>query len=340
MKTKDSPNEHGQDRKRAIAELESIVDLVAASYSEGRKIDNLESAALPNRRLVSDGLRHLEHVVYMGFYSTRELNSVNLRQHIGGHMHEAFEILVEQISRAVVYRRVGGGVPAAEDREWSASVVLDVFRQLPVIRQEIAYDVDAAYQGDPAARSVEEVIFSYPAIVAITAYRIAHEFYERDVPLIPRIMTEYAHGKTGIDVHPGAKVGRRFFIDHGTGVVVGETAVIGDNVKLYQGVTLGALSFPRDGEGEIIRDGRRRHPTIEDNVTIYAGATILGGDTVIGAGSIIGGNVWLTESVPPGTRVTYEMPICGERDTQRYDSTEAAANVSSAASPKGPKGIG
>ncbi|MBM3211702.1 serine acetyltransferase, partial [Candidatus Poribacteria bacterium] len=157
------------------------------------------------------------------------------------------------------------------------------------------------------AKSLDEIIFSYPGIVAITTYRIAHEIHIQGIPMLPRIMTEYAHGITGIDIHPGATIGRSFFIDHGTGVVIGETTEIGDRVKLYQGVTLGALSFPKDSTGALVR-GRKRHPTIEDDVTIYSGATILGGDTVIGKNSVIGGNVWLVESVPPGTRVTIEEP--------------------------------
>ncbi|RMD85086.1 MAG: serine acetyltransferase [Candidatus Dadabacteria bacterium] len=302
--------------EEAHRQLEKIIDAVAASYDAGRRIDNLESAALPNQRQVIEALRHLQHVLYMGFYSTRPLNRVNLRQAVGEHLYSAFEILCQQISRAVVYARVGHGAPSPQDVEWSERAILDVFAKLPEIRETVALDVEAAYQGDPAAKSIEEVIFSYPAVEAISIYRIAHEFHLRDVPLIPRIMSEYAHGRTGIDIHPGAQIGKHFFIDHGTGVVIGETTVIGDRVKIYQGVTLGALSLPRDATGELIR-GRKRHPTIEDDVTIYAGATILGGETVVGAGSVIGGNVWLTESVPPGSRVTYSVTGATQRTTVR-----------------------
>jgi serine O-acetyltransferase len=178
---------------------------------------------------------------------------------------------------------------------------------LPQVRARVAEDVEAAYDGDPAATGYAEVLVSYPSIQAVAAYRLAHELHELGVPLLPRIMTEHAHGVYGIDIHPGARIGRRFFIDHGTGVVVGGTSEIGDRVKLYQGVTLGALSFPRDAQGRMIR-GRKRHPTIEDDVTIYSGATILGGDTVIGRGSVIGGNVWLTESVPAFSQVQIKPP--------------------------------
>lgn len=301
-----------KDSEKTHAHLERIIDRVAESYSADRSIDNLESAALPSQRTVEEALLHLQHTIYMGFYSTRLLNEVNLRQGIGEHMYEAFEMLVEQIARAVGYERRGGGAPTGDDRRWSEKVVLEVFEQLPEIRALLALDVEAAYKGDPAAGGVEEIIFSYPAIDAITVYRIAHMFAVREVPLIPRIMTEYAHGRTGIDIHPGASIGRGFFIDHGTGVVIGATSVIGDNVKVYQGVTLGAESFRYDDDGELVRT-TKRHPTIEDNVTIYAGATILGGETVIGAGSLIGSNVWLTQSVPPNTRVVYATPTGGQQ---------------------------
>jgi len=177
---------------------------------------------------------------------------------------------------------------------------------LPEIKSLLAGDIRAAMDGDPAAGSYDEIIFSYPGILAVTVYRIAHVLNSLKVPIIPRIMSEYAHGKTGIDIHPGAEIGERFFIDHGTGVVIGGTAVIGNNVRLYQGVTLGALSLP-EGAGALLR-GKKRHPTIEDRVIIYANATILGGDTVIGTGSIIGGNVWITESVPPNTKVVLKSP--------------------------------
>ena len=177
---------------------------------------------------------------------------------------------------------------------------------MPDLRKMLARDVRAAYEGDPAARSYDEIIFSYPGIFAITVYRVAHRLFEAGVPLLPRIMTEYAHNMTGIDIHPGAQIGDRFVIDHGTGVVIGETTRIGDNVRIYQGVTLGALSLPKDA-GQRLR-GRKRHPTIEEDVIIYSGATILGGDTVIGARSVIGGNVWLTNSVPADTTVVMEKP--------------------------------
>jgi serine O-acetyltransferase len=237
----------------------------------------------------------------MGFYSTRALNRTNLRYAISEHLYPAQDILVEQIDRAVRYQEQMGQLSEQKPEGWSEDVVLRLFEHIPALRRVLNTDVRAAYDGDPAASSIEEVVFSYPSVQAITAYRVAHELQVRDVPMIPRIITEHAHSKSGIDINPGAEIGERFFIDHGTGVVIGATAVIGRNVKLYQGVTLGALSVSR---GDIDGNrGSKRHPTIEDDVTIYAGASIHGGDTVIGKGSVIGGNVWLTKSVPPGSKI-------------------------------------
>ncbi|MEM4243912.1 MAG: serine O-acetyltransferase EpsC, partial [Candidatus Bathyarchaeia archaeon] len=186
-------------------------------------------------------------------------------------------------------------------------VVKELLEKLPEIRAMLSGDIKAAYSGDPAAVSTEEVILSYPCVLAITTYRIAHALYIRGVPLIPRIMSEHVHSLTGIDIHPGAKIGKNFFIDHGTGVVIGETAEIGDNVKLYQGVTLGALSFPKDEKGNIIK-GRKRHPTVGNNVVIYSGATLLGPDAVIGDNVVIGGNVWITSPVASDTKITLAPP--------------------------------
>ncbi|HET6334243.1 MAG TPA: serine O-acetyltransferase EpsC [Polyangiales bacterium] len=297
--------------------LDAIVEGIAQSYAEGREIDSLESAALPNRRKVIEALHHLEHVAFMGFYSTKLLDKDNLRTHLAEHIHAAAEILTEHIARAVVYGRRGGPAPQATDLEWSRAIVESVFAEIPRLRDLLSMDVRAAYQGDPAAYSIEEIVFSYPGVQAITAHRFAHEFQIRRVPMIPRIMTECAHNLTGIDIHPGATIGRRFFVDHGTGVVIGETTLIGDDVKLYQGVTLGALSMPRDDAGALIRE-TKRHPTLENGVTIYAGATILGGNTVIGANSVIGANTWITESVPPNTRVSYSAYHA--RATQRVET--------------------
>jgi serine O-acetyltransferase len=280
-----------------VPELEASIDAVVQSYDGPEEINNLESAALPNKRAVIEAFCHVRQAIYMGFYATRPLSRDNLRYSVSEQLYPAYEILVEQIARAVTYEERSGRAKAQRPEGWNEEVVLRLFGKLPELRRLLNGDVLAAFDGDPAAKSIEEVVFSYPAIQAITAHRVAHELYRERVPMIPRILCEFAHSETGIDIHAGAEIGERFFIDHGTGVVIGETSVIGNDVKVYQGVTLGALSTRRE------RAGEKRHPTLEDGVTIYSGATILGGDTVIGKGATIGGNVWVTASVPAGSKV-------------------------------------
>ena len=282
-------------------DLERAIDEVVASYDGPEEINSLESAALPNRRAVIEAYQHLTQVIYMGFYSLRSLTRANLRYSLSEHLYPAHEILVDQIARARSYEELQHRIEP-KPPSWSEQVALRLFHQLPALRRCLAGDVVAAFQGDPAAGSIEEIVFSYPGIRALTAHRIAHVLYNEGVPMIPRIIAEHAHGETGIDIHAGARIGARFFIDHGTGVVIGETTEIGNDVKVYQGVTLGALSVQRQRTPE--RSGRyKRHPTIGDNVTIYSGANILGGNTVIGSGSVIGGNAWIVESVPPNSRI-------------------------------------
>lgn len=281
-------------------DLESAIDAVVASYDGAEEINNLESAALPNKRAVIEAFDHLKPAIYLGFYSTRSLNRENLRHGLSEHLYPAYELLTEQIRRAVTYDERLGRTPA-RGADWAQGVVLRLFARLPELRRILNSDVLAAYDGDPAARSLEEIVFSYPAIEAITAHRLAHVLWQEGVPMIPRIVGEHAHGRTGIDIHAGATIGERFFVDHGTGVVIGETAVIGNNVKIYQGVTLGALSARRVEVSLPLPP--KRHPTLEDDVTIYSGATILGGDTVIGARSTVGGNVWIVKSVPPDSKI-------------------------------------
>ncbi len=279
-------------------ELEAAIDAVAASYDGPEDINNLESAALPNTRKVIEAFNHLKPVIYMGFYSLRSPNRDNLRHGISEHLYPAYEILIDQIQRAVTYEK-RRGCPLGVPEGWSEEVVLRLFNAIPSLRRCLNSDVQAAYSGDPAAASVEEIVFSYPSIEAITAHRVAKVLYDAGVPMLPRIIAEHAHAETGVDIHPGATIGSHFFLDHGTGVVIGETTNIGNHVKVYQGVTLGALSTTRE---EVV-ERKKRHPTIEDHVTIYAGATIPGGDTVIGEGSTIGGNVWIVKSVPPRSKI-------------------------------------
>ncbi len=279
-------------------ELEEAIDLVAASYEGPDEINNLVSAALPNKRRVLEALEHLKPVLFMGFYATRAISKDSLRYALSERLYPAREILVDQIARVLRYE-VEMGRRTEPPEGFAEEVVLELFRRIPAIRATLNSDVLAAYEGDPAASSIEEVVFSYPSLQAICTYRIAHELRRLGVPLLPRILAEDAHSRTGIDIHPGAVIGQSFFIDHGTGVVIGETAVLGNHVKLYQNVTLGALSIPRSKAAGPIK----RHPTLEDHVTVYAGASIHGGATVIGEGSVIGGNVWITESVPRGSKI-------------------------------------
>ncbi len=270
-----------------------------ASYEEAGGINHSDGPNLPSKQSVASIVDDLETLAFPGYRREDGIVDTNADFLIGEIVHRAARTLVRELERSLDYRyRLEGqkGCPAACHVE-ARDLAYDFLESLPAIRSVLMEDVAAAFSGDPAAKSVEEVILSYPGMEAIAAHRFAHWFWERGIPLLPRMMSEYLHGKTGIDIHPGARIGRMFFIDHGTGVVIGETAVIGDRVKIYQGVTLGALSV-RKSEGDV-----KRHPTIEDDVTIYSGATILGGETIIGRGSVIGGNVWLTRSVPAHSRV-------------------------------------
>jgi len=257
------------------------------------------SQPLPSRDKVADIVETLRTVLFPGYFGPSELSAENALFHIGNTLYEIRRDLHEQIKRGICFACCDRD-PVCEERAESATA--SFLARLPEVRRLLATDVQAAYEGDPAARSPDETIFCYPGVLAIMNQRLAHELYLLEVPLIPRMMTEHAHSITGIDIHPGATVGEGFFIDHGTGVVIGETAVIGERVRLYQGVTLGAKSFPLDEEGHPIK-GIDRHPIVEDDVVVYSEATILGRVT-IGRGSVIGGNVWLTRSVPPNSIIT------------------------------------
>ncbi len=274
----------GTDRTDAPIDR-AVLDRVVTELSdpEGGALSKASSEGLPDRKEVAEWVERCRRLVIME------------------HERSALRSELPYLAARLLDQLQGVNLP---DGVVAAQVVEGFLERLPEIRSKLSEDVTAAYEGDPAARSFAEIVVSYPSVRAISIYRIAHELHALRVPILPRMMAEHAHGHTGIDIHPGARIGRRFFIDHGTGVVVGETTIIGDDVRLYQGVTLGARS-PRHGES--LR-GVKRHPTIEDDVTIYAGVTILGGDTVIGRGSVIGGNVWLTESVPPHSKVIAEPP--------------------------------
>jgi serine O-acetyltransferase len=263
---------------------------------------------LAGRRAIHTVLDDLIAILFPGCHGHDPVPPDHVKSFIEERLQTIADVLTEQIERAFRYQcEFDKCKECGECRKHAVDAVAHLIESLPEIKKTLQQDIVAAYEGDPAARSIMEVVMSYPGLQAIIIHRIAHELYSKNVPLIPRIMTEHAHTQTGIDIHPGATIGPGFFIDHGTGVVIGETAILGKRVKLYQGVTLGAVSFPKDKDGNPIK-GVKRHPNVEDDVTIYAGATILGGDTTIGAGSEIGGNVWLTHSVAPHSRVFNHQP--------------------------------
>ena len=287
-------------------QLPEVADTIIANCDDATCYTHINFERIPSKSSVIEIIERFRQIIFPGYFNRERLDPVNMRYTVGQATAELFDRLGEQISHAIRHDCFRYNKPCSECEENGHAMALDILKTIPAIRRQLATDVTATFEGDPAAQSHDEIIFSYPGILATTIYRVAHELYLLDIPLLPRIMTEYAHGITGIDIHPGADIGDRFVIDHGTGVVIGETTRIGSNVRIYQGVTLGALSLPVDA-GKRLR-GQKRHPTIEDDVIIYSGATILGGDTTIGARSVIGGNVWLTKSVAPDTSVVLESP--------------------------------
>jgi serine O-acetyltransferase len=287
-------------------QLPGLVENIVESCYDKECFEHIDAELIPSREPVIEILNRLREILFPGYFNKEKIDRTNLRYQIGRSADVLFEILSQQITRSLRHDCLRYDQPCVECVKLGYEEAVRALGSIPKIRKVLATDVHAAYEGDPAAKGYDEIVFSYPGIFAITVYRIAHQLFEQHIPLLPRIMTEHAHSVTGIDIHPGARIGESFFIDHGTGVVIGETTVIGRNVRIYQGVTLGALSLPRDA-GERLR-GKQRHPTIEDGVIIYAGATILGEKAVIGARSVIGGNVWITEPVPPDTKVVMEVP--------------------------------
>ena len=277
------------------SQIEGIVDGILADYRCGRAIDAMTQKFHPDKEIVTDMIQKLFRIIYPGAAMEKTLRIYNARHNLSMLIEDVMYNLNKQLTFA--YRAT---MSEEEAEQKAQQVSIDFFRSVPSIRAICQTDVEAFFDGDPAAFSMDEIIFCYPGLFAITVYRLAHILYSMGVPMLPRLMTEHAHSLTGIDINPGATVGRYFFIDHGTGIVIGETTVIGDHVKVYQGVTLGALTTRG---GQSLR-GKKRHPTIEDNVTIYAGASILGGNTVIGRDSVIGSNVFITHSIPPCTTVS------------------------------------
>jgi len=301
--------ECGQPGSTARVICDTVTKLVSSFSFSDEDTPQATGGSLPNKDRVVEALLLLGEAIFPGRMSSEIIGPGQLESYVEEHISRVHRLLSTDIARAIPLRWTGryavvSGVERTVDNIQAEAdqISIELIRRLPVIRQMLMKDVEASYNGDPAALSFAEVLVAYPGVAAITSHRIAHELYRLDVPVVPRLMSEHTHSKTGIDIHPGAKIGESFFIDHGTGVVIGETTEIGNRVKLYQGVTLGAKSFPLDEHGNPVKNVKR-HPTIEDDIVIYSGATILGGDTVIGTGSVVGGNVFLLKSVPPGSTV-------------------------------------
>lgn len=284
--------------------IPGVVERILKTYQDKpADLHHLGESPLPDEKIIIKTLQQIRAVIYPGYFGKSSVSRDGAEYYVGEQVMEIHENLSGEIFKALQGCFEGQSVEDCHEKAEEFSLAF--LERIPEIREKLALDVQAAFDGDPAAKSLDEVIFSYPGLFAVTVYRIAHELFLLRIPVIPRMMSEYAHRETGIDIHPGATIGKAFFIDHGTGVVIGETTEIGDGVKVYQGVTLGALSFK--GGADSMRN-KKRHPTVEDNVVIYAGATILGGETVIGHDSVIGGNVWVIDSLPPRTKVMAELP--------------------------------
>jgi len=282
-----------------------LTDAIVASYGLTNRIHHLGHCPLPKYEVIVEILEDFKDLFYPGFRRREGLHTSNVAYYVGNLVDSLLAKLSKQITRALIHADRVNHSPTEEAR--GELISKQLLEKIPVIRQVLSKDVEAAFAGDPSVSNRDEIVFCFPGLEAVTIYRIAHELVRLKVPFIPRMMSEWAHKQTGIDIHPGARIGEYFFIDHGTGVVIGETCSIGNHVKIYQGVTLGALSFATDANGDLVR-GTKRHPTIEDHVVIYANATILGGNTTVGHHSIIGSSVWVTASVAPHTTVVLEKP--------------------------------
>ncbi|HEY0746366.1 MAG TPA: serine acetyltransferase [Steroidobacteraceae bacterium] len=295
--------------KPQVTALEQLTGELLHSYLSDERARRISQRYLPSREAIVEILNAVLDLMYPGYFGRQDLKADNLNAHIDQMLASLVPKLEHEMEQCLCYGRERETVPPQfGECAPRAHELAEIFlRRLPEIRGMLIRDVAAAFEGDPAALNLDEIILAYPGVLAVSVYRIAHALYDLGVPMMARIMTEWAHSKTGCDIHPGATIGAAFFIDHATGVVIGETTHIGDGVKIYQGVTLGALSLPRDASGHIIR-GRKRHPTVESGSTLYANATVLGGQTVVGADSVIGGSVFLTHSVPPRSRVSLKEP--------------------------------
>ena len=313
---------------RLKEQLPELTARIVKTYSEVGTINHLGHSPLPSYEVIIDVAESIKEIIYPGYRRREGLHLGNITYHVGDLIDGLHDKLTQQVARAL---RHDAGVEdhAVEETDFEAlaqTMTIQFLEKIPELRRLLATDVEAALAGDPSVKGVDEVIFCYPGLEAVTIYRVAHELYRLNIPFIPRMLTEWAHRETGIDIHPGAQIKDHFFIDHGTGVVIGQTCEIGRHVKVYQGVTLGALSFQTDEGGSLLRgDEIKRHPTIEDRVVIYANATVLGGKTVVGHDSVIGSSVWITRSVQPRTTVVLEKPKLRERNEQD-DDLAAEAN--------------
>jgi len=300
-------------------QLPGIVEAIVKSLDAEDSPDHVSYPMIPSQESLLAIVDLYLAILMPGYFGNQAVDRPSVPYYLGSRVDRLYRLLQEQVGKCMIHE-CGDPKPECEDCHTDAAdVAIAVLRRIPELRRLLAGDIQAAYDGDPAAKDLEEIIFCYPGLRAVTIYRLAHELQVLNVPILPRMLTEHAHSITGCDIHPGAVIGENFFVDHATGVVIGETTVIGDGVRIYQGVTLGGASFIKDEEGRLLRD-LKRHPTIEDDCVIYAGAVILGGETVVGRGSVIGGSVWLTHSVPPNTQVTLSSqeqrmtPINGEEN--------------------------
>jgi serine O-acetyltransferase len=295
--------ENASDHRK---ELPRAIKMILATMDDDRCFAHIGDEPIHFTTTVKEMIDKFREILFPGYFSSEKIDGANMVYNLGQGISQLYDILSEQLIHVLRHDCLRYGQTCSGCEGNGNEVALKVIQEIPNLRISLAQDIKGAFDGDPAAKSHDEIIFSYPGLYAITVYRIANILFKLKIPQLPRIMTEYAHGLTGIDIHPGAEIGKRFVIDHGTGIVVGETSVIGDNVRIYQNVTIGALSLPPNA-GKKLR-GSKRHPTIENDVIIYSGATILGGETVIGKRSVVGGNVWLTGSIPPDTKVFIESP--------------------------------
>jgi len=316
-------NSEVQSARLVFDSIPSVVRQLVDGFTSRKWSSHIEPVPIPSKEEVVDLVQQSQRILFPGYFTEMMLSPSSLEYHLGQNLAIFYENLARQISSAIRHDCFRHNQSCSRCSERSHRIADEFVRALPEIRELLESDIAATLEGDPAAANADEVIFSYPGLFAILVYRLAHKLIELEVPIIPRIMSEYAYHRTAIDIHPGAVIGESFFIDHGAGVVVGATSTIGSRVRIYQGVTLGALSLPR-GAGELLKN-TKRHPTIEDDVIIYANATILGGETVIGARSIVGGNVWLTESIGSDTKVILKQPELvyignhGRGDTRNAD---------------------